>query len=200
MISVSVYRFLFIIVRIGLFFWHPIFRVKGLENVPYNSPFVVCCNHSGMADPFWVVLGLKLKQMPVVMAKKELFRFPPMAWILKKLGVIPVDRENVDVNAVKGGLKALRAGKQLLIFPEGTRVRKNNRPTPKRGAVTLASRTDSLILPVFLSRRRYPFCPIEMVIGEPFRVKYAGKRATDEELERTSQQLMNQIYEMGGEA
>lgn len=190
------YILVYLVVRIGLFLWHPVFHVKGRENAPREGRLLICPNHNGMADPFWVALALRYDHLPRIMAKIQLMRVPVLGWFIKKLGVIGVDREIADVSAIKEGLRALREEQQLMIFPEGTRVRDRSMSSPKRGAVTLAARTDTPILPVYVTRRRYPWQPVTVVIGEPYRVRFAGKRATDEELEQATQELMERIYAM----
>lgn len=57
--------------RIGLFFWHPVFHVTGREQIPAGS-CIFCANHSGMADPIWILLALPEKKMIRIMAKQEL--------------------------------------------------------------------------------------------------------------------------------
>ena len=47
--------------RIGLFFWHPVFHVTGREQIPAGS-CIFCANHSGMADPIWILLALPEKK------------------------------------------------------------------------------------------------------------------------------------------
>lgn len=190
------YCFLYCLVSVGFFLWHPIYRVKGREHVPHDGRLVICANHSGMADPFWVCLALRLGHIPRIMAKKEAMSYPIVGWIMDKLGVFGVDRDAVDVHAVKQGMRALRNEEQLLIFPEGTRVRDRKDSHPKRGAVTLASRTDTPILPVYVTMRRYPWQPVTVVIGEPYRPDFSGRKATDEELEQATAELMDRIYAM----
>ena len=194
MIGGAVYYFLYCLVSVAFFFWHPVFRVKGRDNVPRNGRMVICANHSGMADPLWVCLALRLGHIPRIMAKKEAMEYPIIGKILNKLGVFGVDRDAADVHAVKIGMRALRNDEQLLIFPEGTRIRKREDSKPKRGAVTLASRTDSSILPVFVTMRTYPWQPVTVVIGEAYRPVFAEKKATDEELEQATLDLMDKIY------
>ena len=194
MIGGAVYRFLYCLVRAVFFIWHPIYRVVGRENIPRSGRLVFCANHSGMADPLWAVISMNLGHIPRIYAKIEAMNYPIIGWILRNLGVIGVDREIADVHAIKEGLRALREEQQILIFPEGTRVRDRSRSNPKRGAVTLASRTDTPIIPVFLSMRKYPFQPVKVVFGEPYSVTVQGKRATDEELEEATQELMKKIY------
>ena len=197
MISGWRYWIVYILVKTGLFIWHPVFRVVGRENVPKEGKLVVCSNHSGMADPFWVCLSLGLDHLPRIMAKKESLSYPIVGWILRHLHVIGVDREAADVHAIKEGLRALRDEQQLLIFPEGTRVRDRKNSAPKRGALTLAARTNAPILPVYVSMRTAPFQPVTCVIGKPYTLTFAGARATDAELEASTQDLMDRIYALG---
>ena len=53
------YRLCWWICRIGLFFWHPVLHVHGRELVPAGCA-LLCANHSGMADPIWIMLALNL--------------------------------------------------------------------------------------------------------------------------------------------
>lgn len=190
------YWVVFYIVRVAMFLYHPVFRVKGRENIPQNGGFLICPNHSGMADPFWVLFALRLNHIPRIMAKKEVMKIPLLGRLLEWFGVFGVDREGVDVNAIKVGMRTLKEGQQLMVFPEGTRVRPGKIIVPKRGAMVLAHRTGSPILPVYLSRRKYPFCPITCVIGEPYYLEFEGK-PTDVQMQEEVEALVRRIYEMG---
>ena len=197
MLSGFWYRLLYTIVRAGMFLWHPVFRVIGRENIPASGSYLICPNHSGLADPIWIVLAMKLGHVPRIMAKKELFRIPILNKLLAWLGVFGVDREGIDVNAIKIGLRCLKDGQQLMVFPEGTRVKPGKSVEPKRGAVVLAYRTDSPILPVYLSARRKPFSPMTCVFGAPYKLEFGGRKPTDAELEKAVHDLMDNVYKMG---
>lgn len=194
------YRILFVIVRAAMFLYHPVFRVIGREHVPKEGRLLICPNHSGAADPIWVIFALRLGHIPRIMAKKELMKFPLFAWIFHKFGVFGVDRGGNDVNAIKTGLRCLKDEQQLMIFPEGSRVRKGKRPQPKRGAILLSQRTDTPILPVYLTSKRYPFSPMTCVIGKPYRPDFGDTKPTDVQLEQEASRLMDLIYEMGERA
>ena len=197
MISKFTYCFLYVVCRIGLFLYHPYFRVKGREHVPKEGRLVICANHSGLADPIWVIFGLRMGRMPMIMAKKEALQVPVLGKFLKAIGVFGVDRSGADVNAVKTGLKCLREERALLLFPEGTRVRPGKTVEPKRGALLMASRTDSPVLPVYLCNKRFPFGPMRCVIGEPYKLQFAGAKPTDAELDAAMGDLMTRIYRLG---
>lgn len=191
------YCFLYIVLRMGMFFYHPIFKVTGRENVPKEGRLVICCNHSGMADPIWLILALRLGHIPRIMAKKEVMKVPVLGPLLAWVGAFGVDRNGTDVAAIKKGLKILKEEEQLLIFPEGTRVKPGQQVEAKRGALMLAAKTDSPVLPVYLTAKRHPFSPMKCVIGTPYRMTFQGPKATEEELEAETRQLMQKIYQLG---
>ena len=185
------------IVRAALFLWHPVFRVIGRENVPKEGRLMICANHSGMADPIWIYFALKLGHVPRIMAKQEVMKVPVLGQMLKFFGVFGVDRDSTDINAVKTALRCLNDEQQILVFPEGTRVKPGTFVEPKRGAVTLAARTNAPVLPVYLTANRRPFSPLTCVIGQPYLLQFEGKRATDEDLRKCSEDLMHRIYRLG---
>lgn len=63
-------------------FWHPVFHVTGREQIPAGS-CIFCANHSGMADPIWILLALPEKKMIRIMAKQELRRVPFIGWVME---------------------------------------------------------------------------------------------------------------------
>ena len=92
--------------RVGLFFWHPVFRVTGRDRVPAGS-CIFCANHSGMADPIWILLALSEKRMIRIMAKQELRRVPFVGWVMEKFRVIFVNRGAHDIAAYQQCIDAL---------------------------------------------------------------------------------------------
>lgn len=191
------YHVLRMLARVVMFFWHPVFRVYGRENVPEEGPFLICPNHSGLADPIWVIFALKLASMPRFMAKKEVMEVPVLGRILRWLGGFGVDRSGGDVNAVKTALKCLKNGQSLMLFPEGTRVKNGKNVKAKGGAVLLSHKTGAQILPVFLSPRKYPFCPITCVIGSPCIPVFHTPKPCEDELLAEADRIMKEIYDLG---
>lgn len=167
----------------------------GRENVPQDA-CVICGNHSGLADPVWAVLAMKQRTIPRIMAKKEVMEKPVLGKFLGAFGAFGVDRDNPDISAVKTSLKALKNGEQLLIFPEGTRVKEGKTVTPKSGAVMLANRAGVPILPVYITRNRKPFCKIKVVIGEAYRPAFENEKPSSEKLQAATAELMRKIYAM----
>ena len=175
MLHGAIYYFLYAACRFGLFFYHPIFRVIGRENVPKEGRLMICANHSGLADPIWIIFALHMGHMPRIMAKKEAFDIPVLGWFLRSIGVFGIDREGLDIGGIKTGIKCLREDQQLMVFPEGTRVRPGKVVQPKKGALLLAARTDAPVLPVYLTVKRHPFSKLTCVIGKPYRPAYSSR-------------------------
>ena len=174
-------------------------RFSGRENLPEGGA-MLCANHSGLADPIWVVLLMHDKQMPWFMAKKEVMDKPVIGRFLSWFGAFGVDRETADIRSIKTALGHLRDGDKLLLFPEGTRVKKGKKVEAKSGAVLLASRANVPIVPIYITPNRKPFQPIRCIMGEPYHPQISPRHNTSEELEQATQELMRRIYALGDTA
>jgi len=194
--SARTFRFLRAIVLFFLHIAHPVIRVKGRENIP-DTPVILACNHSAFSDPIFVIVCADLPTLPRTMAKKQLLHIPVLGWLYRKLGAFPVDRDGADVAAIKTAMKTLRNGNKLLIFPEGTRIRKGKQSEPHSGTMLIATRTQTPVLPIYLTKRKRLFRKIDLVFGEPYLPETAEKRATEQELTALSADLLNKIYRLG---
>lgn len=74
-------------------------------------------------DPILIAWGCFRYQIHFL-GKKELESVPILRWLFNKLDMIPVDRHNMDMHAVRACLKTLKEGHVLGIFPEGTQAQK----------------------------------------------------------------------------
>lgn len=190
------YKLMVRVTRAALFFWHPVFRVRGREHIP-EGPCMIVGNHSGYADPLWAIYALRPMPLYRIMAKESLLHLPLLRVLFEKIEIIGIRRGEQDVNAIKTCLQALKGGEKVFIYPEGTRV-KRGRIAAKTGALMLAERAGVPVLPVYTSRRRFPFQPVLVSIGEPFHVRSEGRRATAAELREQTDGMMDRIYAMGG--
>ena len=105
------YRLCWWICRIGLFFWHPVLHVHGRELVPAGCA-LLCANHSGMADPIWIMLALNSPKMIRILAKEELRRVPFLGWVMEKFDIIFVRRGAHQPEVYKKSTEALARGRQ----------------------------------------------------------------------------------------
>lgn len=198
MFSQRTYRILRAFLAAWLRILHPVIHVHGRENIP-EGPCMLCCNHSSFSDPVWVIVYGKLSRLPRIMAKQELMKLPVLGWLYRKLGAFPVDRGATDLKAVQTTLKTLREGNRVLIFPEGTRVRKAKKVEAHSGALLMANRAKVPVVPIYVSTKKHLFSRINLRFGEPYFPEYAAAKATPEELTLRSAELLEKIYAMGDE-
>ena len=177
-------------------FLHPC-EVRGMENLP-DEPVVLCPNHSSWWDPILVISVLRRDYPLRVMAKKQLFGIPVLKTFLRKLGVFPVDRGNSDIGALKNSIQGLKEGWSLMLFPEGTRVKKGRKVTIKAGAAMIAIRSGVRMVPVYIGTTKRLFHKIPIIFGKPYTPVYTGRRGTAEEYQTNAEEIMRQAYELGG--
>jgi|tagenome__1003787_1003787.scaffolds.fasta_scaffold20668374_3 1-acyl-sn-glycerol-3-phosphate acyltransferase len=96
-------------------------RVVGLERVPETGGAIVAPTHRSNFDS--VVVGVALHRHLRFMAKAELYRSRPFAWLLRSAGAFKVERGKSDMAAVEQAIELARGGELVCIFPEGTRNR-----------------------------------------------------------------------------
>lgn len=141
------------------------FKIIGRENIPEGG-CVVCPNHVQLSDPPFAAVALGHTVPLRLMAKKELFRNRLFSWLIAALGAFPIDREGTDITAIKTALGEVRAGRKLIIFPQGTRDAAEGET--KKGAAMLAVKTRAPILPMYISEDKGFRSKVKIVIGKPF--------------------------------
>jgi glycerol-3-phosphate dehydrogenase (NAD(P)+) len=129
-------------------FFHVYFRMRrvGMAHVPKHGPVIFAANHRSFLDAF--VVGMLTRRPVYYVAKKELFENPVQAWILSRLGAFPVERDAGDRQSMSTARAILARGDCVVIFPEGTRVRRGPLGTPHRGVGRLALETGAPVVPV----------------------------------------------------
>lgn len=138
-------------VRLGLRFIMGItIELRGLENIP-DGPFVMAGKHQAMLDIF---IPFLIFDDPIVVMKKELLWYPGLGWYALRSQMIAIDRDGTS-RTMKALLKAARErvpsgkGRQLIIFPEGTRAAPGAEPDYKPAGVrALYKALDLPIVPV----------------------------------------------------
>ena len=94
-------------------------RVVGRDNLPRKGGVILASNHQSGLDP--VVVGGIVRRPIYWLAKVEYVITPKVAWFFKSVGVIPVNRDAPEHEAIERAAATVRAGKQFGIYPEGTR-------------------------------------------------------------------------------
>lgn len=179
------YGFLSLLIRL---LYRPVY--EGLENVPASGACIIAGNHQSFADP--ILAHIPLPRNAIWLAKKELFPMAFIGWFIRGMQAIPIDRQSVDVKAMKVLMTRLREGEMIGIFPEGTRKRE----APKPGVLHMLARMQVPIVPFCIPPlRRWQRNLIRF--GQPFLLE---RHQYDQADETDGLLFMNRIYGVQAEA
>jgi 1-acyl-sn-glycerol-3-phosphate acyltransferase len=123
------------------------YRVEGLDNLP-DGPAIVMAKHAST----WETLALPGILPPMAwVLKKELMYIPFFGWGLAVLDHIAIDRKagrNAVKQVVEQGTQRLKAGRWVVVFPEGTRIKPGEKGRYKLGGGVLAEASGFPVVPV----------------------------------------------------
>lgn len=156
--------------------------VSGQENLP-DGPALIASQHQSFFDGF---IWMNAVSLPAYVIKKELTAIPFVGPMLILSGMIPVDRSGGS-QALRGMMdavgKAQGAGRQIIIFPQGTRTKPGQRVPLQNGVIALARQATAPIIPVVTNSglfwphshwRKYPGT-LKVVIGAPLAADTKGR-------------------------
>ena len=113
-------------------------EIIGKDNIITGNKFFIAASHQSIFETFYLQT---IFNAPVFILKKELMLIPIFGWYLKKIGSISIKRNKVtkdnlgffdDIHeTVNNSIRP------LIIFPQGTRVKPEERPPFKKGAVRM---------------------------------------------------------------
>lgn len=168
-----------------------LFRLQrvGREHIPAEGGLILAPNHRSFLDP-WVV-GICLWRPIYFVAKRELFEKRWMGWFLNALGAFPVRRGESDDEAMKTARVLVERGEAVMIFPEGTRIRRGSLGEPKRGVGRLALETGAPVVPIaVLGTERIR----RGLLIRPYKVRVrCGRPLTFPRVERPSAHLATEV-------
>lgn len=185
--------------------------VQGEENLRKAPVAVYASNHTSYMDTPVIFAALPFQFR--ILAKKELWPIAFIGWYLDRSGQIPIDTANphATLSSLGAGVKALRAGMPLFVFPEGGRTPNGELQTFLSGAAYLAIRAQVPLVPIALSgvydllpihtRHFYPG-ELKLTAGEPIDTTGMTLRQTDElteRLKRSIQELLAEPMQAGRE-
>ena len=177
-------------------------KVSGLDKIDTAKPHVYAVNHASALDI--PVLYVNLPFQFRIAFKKELLAYPVVGWQLKRSGQICIDQQNPShsISSIRAGLKGLKEGLPLVIFPEGGRTPDGEIKPFLPGAFFLAIKAQVDIVPVALigTYELLPMdtyhikCrPLEMRVGAP--ISTTGLTIRDlESLSAKVQKALEDLY------
>ena len=168
-------------------------KVDGLENIPAEGAFILCCNHISARDPFYLAIREKRRCFHF-MAKAELFKNRLVAGFMRGLESFPVDRGHSDLAAVRTSLALLKDGHGLGVFPQGTRSR-DNTPTPMLDGVSMiALRSGAPVIPAYIGGPYRLFRRIQVSFGEPVSFEGLPRRLDSDTLNQATRRIEAAIW------
>ena len=113
-------------------------KIKGKENMIAGEKFFIAASHQSMFETFYLQT---IFNSPVFILKRELMLIPVFGWYLKKIGSISIKRNKIskvnlgffdDIHKIIDNSE-----RPLIIFPQGTRTKPDERPPFKKGAARI---------------------------------------------------------------
>jgi 1-acyl-sn-glycerol-3-phosphate acyltransferase len=174
--------------------FRPLYRIKaiGAEQFPKEGGVLLCCNHISNFDP--IVVGIMIKRDVYYMAKEELFKVPVFGKVVEMCNAFPVKRGMSDREALRKGLKVLKEGHVLGLFPEGTRSKNGELGKGLAGAGFFALKSEAAVVPCAIIGPYKSFQKLKMVYGSPIDMtELRQNRASAEEV---TELIMSEIHKL----
>lgn len=171
---------------------------------PFGKPskkggFMAISNHPTFLDPIIVHLAFPTRRLYCI-ATKDLCATKIRRMFFEVGHCIIVDKENFSLSSFHEVVGRLKAGKVVVIFPEG-RVNRDADTEPllafKSGAVLMAHRASAPILPMYIVKREKWYQRQRIVMGQPLNIaSIMGKMPTMEEMNKVTEILREKEEEL----
>jgi 1-acyl-sn-glycerol-3-phosphate acyltransferase len=185
-------------------------KARGVENIPGDGPVILASNHFSFIESMFI--PLVIKRRVVFLAKADYFTSARTAWFFRAAGQIPIRREGGSASeaAIQAGVRELRSGHVVGIYPEGTRSPDGRLYRGKTGVARMALLAQSPIVPiaVFGSRELQPIGKrmpklsgrIEVHFGKPLSFERFYGQETDRFVLRSiTDEVMYEIMMLSGQ-
>lgn len=172
------------------------------QKIPRPAAAVYACNHLSYFDTPALFASLRFQFR--ILAKSGLFKIPFLGWYLRRSGQVPVELGNshASLRSLNAGVKTLKHGLPLVIFPEGGRSPDGQLHTFLSGMAYMAVRAQVPIVPMALIGT-YAALPIHvyhirprpllLVVGEPINTAEYSIRQLDQLTARVFEAI-SQLY------
>jgi len=148
-------------------------RLVNPEKLVTEGGVMLAANHESFLDP--PLIGVSHPENVTYLARKTLFK-GIAKWLYRKWDAIPIDQENPDMTGLRAIIKAIKAGKKVVTFPEGERTLHGglNPALPGIGLIIAKSQATVQPMRIFGAREALPrgsgklnMAQIAVVVGDP---------------------------------
>ena len=171
--------------------------VSGRENIPKKGGVCFVSNHCGFFD---IALLLAYCGRPFgFVAKKELIYVPFVNLWIFMLGGLFIDRKNVKqaIKTINKGIKKIKTGGSMIIFPEGTRSKGRGLLPFHSGSLKLATQANAVIVPVAIDGSYEVFEKNKRVIASPVKISFLNSIDTSSlSAEEKKQVLSDRVFNL----
>jgi 1-acyl-sn-glycerol-3-phosphate acyltransferase len=180
------------------------YRTIGQEHIPRKGGVLFAANHASYSDI--PLLGCGIPRRVTFLGRASLFPNRFFYWALRSLGWIPLKTDRIDRKAFGEAISCLKAGKPVVIFPEGTRSQDGHLKKGKPGIGVIVAETQCPVIPAFItgSRNVLPMGsarlrlhPVTIHFGEPIVFSSSPGERPREFYEYVSTTVMTRIAELG---
>ena len=187
-------------------FWH--WRLEGGKKL-WNADGgrMVVMNHVSMLDPVAIVVsdwahGRRMR--PIYKSEFDNNKF--VSWFFSRIGAIPVTRGTADIKAVRRAQRALQRGEDVLVFPEGTRIKSEDQEVTIHGGFALIAQLAKVpVIPIAIVGARdgapggnKPLKPgrVYMRVGDPITFEELGVKGRKKQAKEMERVAMERVYEL----
>ena len=121
-----------------------------LERAADSHGDVIICNHTSMGEIVAIYVHLWMKgRRPRPVFKSEFNKIRIAGWFFARIGGLSVNRGEADMTCLRAAQHALQRGEDVIIFPEGTRIRSDDQPVEVHsGFALMASMGKADVVPL----------------------------------------------------
>ena len=117
---------------------------------------LVVANHASFLDPG--IVGIIFFHRIWYLARQSLFENKSFAWLITAVGALPISREKLDLATLRQVKTYIEQGRDVLLFPEGTRTDDGELQEGQAGVGFFADKVKADILPVYV-KGSFESCP-----------------------------------------
>lgn len=174
---------------------HVTIEGNGIENIPDEGGFILFPNHQGLFDMLALIETCP-KPLSVVV-KKEVSNIFLVKQVLELLRAIPMDRKDIraSMKIIDQMTEEVKAGKNYVIFAEGTRSREKNKILKfKAGTFKSAVNAKCPIVPVALIDSYKPF-DVSSIKRENVQVHYLKPILYDQYIDKKTLEIADIVHD-----